>query len=158
MILAGAGLFGSVDQLPGPLRFRRRLCIMYVGTRFIQITGVPVVPLRSYVVIATPGILDAVCLSFGFERPIAAIPISFSWKSVILAYARAFLLMVHVSAPLGAGFLIYGLLTPGLSILGLCLCSAVLFWLSYRFAYADSAREQELLDVLAKAHESMMRK
>jgi hypothetical protein len=98
--------------------------------------------------------MEHISLVLGFSRPLAAVRIPMSFKSVFLGYARAFLCWV-------SGITLLGILAAGLAFLkgdlsliilalvsGTCAGSSLLLGLSYVLARAGPAREEELLELV----------
>jgi hypothetical protein len=75
MIIYGTRLFGKVDAVPG---------LGHVATRFFHIDYVPLIPVKSYLVLSNAG--------KGFR----GIPIPFSGKSFLFAWLRAITVAVGV--------------------------------------------------------------
>ncbi len=130
VIWYGRRLYGKVDEVPG---------LFHVATQFFYLQYVPLVPLKSFIVLA----------GSGDER---GVPTSMSVKSVLMAWVRTALVggmlfglifgiiqWIEYSskhAP-GSGEL---LLLAGTSLVG----SGLLFWASKRFSRAGYDRAMEL--------------
>src|SRR5438067_6250182 len=87
------GFYGRVDQLREPVRFAGRPAALFVATQFYNWYGIPLFPLGGYVVVADPGLVQEIGFWTGIEKPLATIRIRLAWKSIVLAYLRAALVL-----------------------------------------------------------------
>lgn len=129
--LMGTRWCGEVDQVPG---------LLYVATSFLHVAGVPLVPLRSWVVL----------LNLRGSRSAASAAIGWNLKSIAFAYLRAFLVLAAIlfGAPAAGGLIGFVLGANGLilpTVLGACAAASWgLFLLTRRISGASEERARYL--------------
>lgn len=144
MIHAGSGLYGKVDHVPG---------LFHVATEFFHINWVPLVPLRSHLIVEA-----------GQSTPSkTGVRVPLSWKSVLVAWGRLGLLGVGCLVPILLLLAELGSRRPHASLARSALwltlhgLSWVVFALSYRWTRARPERALELARSLGIPPETVAR-
>src|SRR5262249_33024029 len=132
-VILGEQLYGKVDQVPG---------LLHVATKFGHINFIPVVPMKSFIVLE----------GTKKGREFAGVGIQLRWKSVLFAWIRSGCVIS------GAGTALVAVILAGVILfdrrwefLVVCVATAVaasmfwfLVWLSYRVSRAGPTRALDL--------------
>jgi hypothetical protein len=131
IVFFGNKLYGKVDHVPG---------LFYVATQFFYVQFVPLVPLGSYVVMEG---------SEKGEGQFAGVSIGLSFKSLLMAWLRAGLLVGGILA-LIFGFIEFAEVNKGgstgkaVGLIAAAIGCGVLFWVTYFFVRAGPLRALKL--------------
>ncbi|MBL4846958.1 MAG: hypothetical protein JKY65_15670 [Planctomycetes bacterium] len=131
MLIFGTTTYGATDAIEG---------VGKVVTRFAHLYYLPLIPLGSYFLTKHPDL---------FRNNPEGVRIRFSWKSLVLAYARALLGAPAIAAVLSC-FVLFGLgkTTNALACLGASVGLGLLAGVTYLsyFRAASSERAKALLE------------
>ena len=159
VILYGTRFYGKIYIVPG---------LFYVATKFFYLYYIPLIPFGSVIVFENSGHSTG---SSGRSYLVKAI--SFSWQSLLMAYARVLLWVLFMAAAMMlATYTLYGLAAQGIiastmgksanteflmaSAAATALSGALLFW-SYRGAVASEERALELGRLAGFPDETILR-
>jgi hypothetical protein len=146
IIIWGQRNYGKVDQVPG---------FCYVATKFFHLWFIPLIPLQSWIVLA----------GTEHENGFRGVPIGIRFKSLLLGWARAAMILavpvmtvlafLHTAEALNEvrG---YNLLNAGLMWVSIPALIAVT-WLSYRLSRASLRRAMQLADQLGVSRVAVAR-
>jgi hypothetical protein len=131
VVVFGTRLYGKVDQVPG---------VFYVATRFFHVQFVPLLPVGSVLIID------------GTESDgnYTGASIGLSGKSVLFAYLRLLLFLGGIITGIVGVVALFSALdnkasmVQAISFLVLGPVMLVMWWFSYRWAYASEARALRL--------------
>ncbi len=139
----------SLGIIPLPLIFGTRLAglccevrgFLHIATHFVHLFLVPIVPLKSYIVVTDN--------EDPFESKWMGVPIGLSWRSILLAWARALCLYAVFAGIVGALVLYFVENEPGLAS-GFVVSTVIAFVgfiLSYRVTGLGRATLKQALEL-----------
>jgi len=131
IIVYGQSTCGKVDKVPN---------LFYVCTRFFHVYYVPLIPVQSYLVLAGSESGDG-----GFQ----GIPISMSFKSVLVGWMRAGLILAAIGLLIASIAMTVEMSEHGgrgttvqdvLLLWALLAACPLAYWLTLRYTFAGEAR------------------